>query len=358
MPFSIAAVDAHAGGQVGRVVIGGVGELDVRGDTMEDRRRYFQKHHDWFRGFMLFEPRGYPQSCVSVVVPPADDSADVGAIIIEPQPEYPAMSGTNTMCIVTVLLETGALPMSEPTTDITLDLPGGPVRVRATCRNGRVTEVRFRGLPSFAAQLDAALDVPGLGVIEADLCFGGMSYVMVDAAALGLILEPERAGEVRDMGRRIALAARDQLEFRHPTADGLDLVEGTVLYAPPASPENDLRMTAVLTTGMIDRTPCGTGLAALLAARNTRGDLGLNEPLKAEGMAGAVWEGTVREVRDVGGRRTVVPEIAGQAWIYAYARYVLMDDDPFPTGFRMGDLWQLEPATTGAPSFRPPRRQA
>lgn len=342
MHLSIDAVDAHAGGQHGRVILGGVGRLAVHGATMFERMRSFQQQHDWFRELMLYEPRGYPQSCVNVVVPPADASADAGVIVMVPKPEYPSMSGTNTMCVTTVLLETGILPMSEPITELVLDFPGGLVHVQATCEAGRVTEVRFRNVSSFVTELDVPLEVPGIGTVEVDLAYGGMAYVLADTTRLGVRLTPETSAEVREVGVAIGGAARAQLRFQHPQLPQLSTIDGTVLYGPGQVPGADLRMTAVLTSGMMDRTPSGTGLSARLAALHARGVLEVGDHLRAEGIVGAVWEGGIVETGTVGDRPAVVPEVAGQAWITSYARYVLQEDDPFPTGFRMGDLWHLE----------------
>lgn len=342
MPLSVDAVDAHAGGQPGRVVLGGLGGLEVRGATMLDRMRYFQEHHDRFRQLMLHEPRGYPQSCLNVVVPPADPAADVGVIVMLPRTDYPLMSGTNTMCVTTVLLETGVLPMTEPVTEVVLDLPGGTVRVHAACEAGRVTEVRFANLPSFAVALGVPLEVEGVGRVEVDVAFGGMCYALADAEKLGLELRPEGSAPVREVGMAIGRAANEQLDLEHPGLDGSAGIDGAVLHAPARRTEADVSMTAVLIGGMLDRTPSGTGLSAYLAARVAHGTLEVGRPLRAEGIVGAVWQGRARELTTVAGSAAIVPEVAGRAWISAHARYVLQDDDPFPTGFRVADLWRLD----------------
>src|SRR5215210_6030185 len=136
----ITAVDAHAGGEPGRVITGGV--LDVPGATMFEKRTYLLEHADWLRKRMLREPRGYPGLCCNVILPPTDPAADAGFVIME-QTEYPPMSGSNTICVATVLLETGMIPMREPTTDLVLEAPAGLVRVRAEVANGKVTGVTF-----------------------------------------------------------------------------------------------------------------------------------------------------------------------------------------------------------------------
>src|SRR5688500_7036938 len=190
MRFSqmITAVDAHAAGMFGRVVIGGVGALHVPGRTMFERKRHMEQHQDWFRRLMLREPRGNPAAMVNLVLPPADGTADAGVIIMEQSDYYPSMSGSNVMCVVTVLLECGIVRMSEPQTRLTLDTPAGLVTVLADCEAGRVTGVTITNVPSFAFCLDAPIEVAGLGTVAVDVSWGGMFYVIADGARLGLRL--------------------------------------------------------------------------------------------------------------------------------------------------------------------------
>src|SRR5947207_5564249 len=167
----ITAVDAHAGGEPGRVIVGGV--LDVHGRSMFEKRLYLEEHMDGLRKRMLREPRGYPGLCCNLVLPPTLPEADAGFVIME-QTDYPPMSGSNRICVTTVLLETGMLPMHEPVTHVVLEAPAGLIRVSAAVSNGKVTSVTFRNVPAFAVQLDAHLDVPQLGTLTVDVAYGGM----------------------------------------------------------------------------------------------------------------------------------------------------------------------------------------
>src|SRR5438477_599377 len=167
----LAQVDAHAGGEPGRVIVGGV--LDVPGRSMFEKRLYLEQHADGLRKRMLREPRGYPGLCCNVILPPTSPEADAGFVIME-QTDYPPMSGSNTICVTTVLLETGMLPMREPVTELVLEAPAGLIRVTAECANGKVRSVGFRNVPSFVTQLDAKLEVPTLGTVTVDVAYGGM----------------------------------------------------------------------------------------------------------------------------------------------------------------------------------------
>ena len=183
----ITAVEAHAEGEPGRVITGGMPHMP--GKTVFEKMQWMQEHADDIRLMMLREPRGHPALCCNVLVPPCDPRADAGFIIME-QTEYPPMSGSNTICVVTVLLETGILPMVEPMTELTLESPAGLLQVKARCENGKVTRVEFRNVPAFAVHLEAEIEVPGLGKAVVDVAWGGMFFVLARADQFGLELAP------------------------------------------------------------------------------------------------------------------------------------------------------------------------
>src|SRR6476660_969796 len=193
----VTAVDLHACGEPGRVITGGV--LDVPGRSMFEKMRYLATEADDLRLRMLREPRGYPAANCNLILPPTHPEADAGFVIME-QVEYPPMSGTNTICVVTALLETGMIPMKEPVTELTLEAPAGLIRVRAECRDGKVVAVTFRNVPAFAVHLDAPLEVPNLGTLIVDVAYGGMFYVIADAAQVGLRITPDEGADIVRLG--------------------------------------------------------------------------------------------------------------------------------------------------------------
>ena len=344
----IHAVDLHCCGEPGRVIVGGV--PDVPGRTMFEKMQHLAKHQDDLRKRMLREPRGYPAANCNLVLPPCDPRADAGFVIMA-QVEYPPMSGTNTICVVTALLETGMRPMHEPVTELTLEAPAGLVRVRAACRGGKVTEVAFRNVPAFAVHLDRRIEVATLGVVTVDVAWGGMFYVIADAAPFGLRLTPDEGRDITRIGELIKAATREQLPVVHPENPEIRDVTIAQLSGAPASSVNHRRNAVVVSTGKldwnrpatwtgaIDRSPCGTGTCAKMAALHARGDLQLNQPFRHEGILGTVFTGTLLEETTVGPYRAVVPQLAGTAWITGFARYVLDSTDPFPEGFTVGDIW-------------------
>lgn len=344
----ITAVDLHACGEPGRVITGGV--LDVPGRTMFEKKTWLQQHADNLRKRMLREPRGYPAANCNLLLPPTHPQADAGFVIME-QVEYPPMSGTNTICVVTALIETGMVAAQEPRTTLRLDTPAGLVQAEAEVRGGRVKSVTFENVPAFATHLDAKVEVPELGTVTVDVAYGGMFYVIADAQPFGLHLTPDEGRDIVRIGEMIKAAAREQLPVAHPENPGIRGITIAELTAPPTRPEAAAKNAVVVSTGeldwnrpatwtgALDRSPCGTGTCARMAVLHAKGKLALNQPFPHEGILETIFTGClVRETR-VGKYPAVVPTLTGSAWITGFAHYVLDPDDPFPEGFTVGDIW-------------------
>ena len=344
----IQAVDAHAAGEPGRVIVGGV--LDVPGASMFEKMRHLATEGDALRKCMLREPRGYPGANCNLILPPTRPEADAGFVIME-HVEYPGMSGTNTICVTTVLLETGMIPMREPVTELTLEAPAGLIRIRAECANGRVTGVTFRNVPAFAVHLDRAIEVPTLGTVTVDVAYGGMFYVIAEASAFGLKLTPDEGRDIVRISEIIKGAAREQLPVTHPEQPGFAGITIAQLSGPPARADAHMKNVVTVSTGTldwskpstwtgaIDRSPCGTGTCARMATLHARGRLGLGEDFRHEGILGTVFTGRLVEETRVGPYRAVVPTLSGRGWITGFASYVVADDDPFPEGYTVADIW-------------------
>jgi proline racemase len=345
---TIEAVDAHAGGEPGRVIVGGV--EDVPGATMFDKMTWLRADRDDIRLRMLREPRGYPAANCNLILPSNHPDADAGYVIME-QVEYPGMSGTNTMCVVTVLLETGMLQMREPVTELTLEAPAGLIRVTAECRNGKVTSVTFRNVPAFATHLGATVEVRHLGMVTVDVAYGGMFYVIAEAEQFGLRLTPDEGADIVRITEMIKAAANEQLPVVHPDQHGFAGITIGQLSGPPHDPANSRRNVVTVSTGTldwerpatwtgaIDRSPCGTGTCAKMATLLAKGELKVGEPFRHEGILGTVFTGRLVEETTIGEYRAAVPTITGQAWITGFASYVVDPTDPFPDGYTVGDIW-------------------
>jgi proline racemase len=345
---SIRAVDLHAAGEPGRVILGGVDT--VPGTTMFEAMTWLAANRDDIRLRMVREPRGYPAANCNLVLPSSNPEAVAGYVIME-QVEYPGMSGTNTMCVVTALLEMGVLPMTEPVTELTLEAPAGLIRIRADCRDGKVTGVTFRNVPAFTTHLDAVVEVPHLGSVTVDVAYGGMFYVIAAAEPFGLRLTPDEGADIVRITEMIKAAAADQLPVSHPEQPGFEGITIGQLSGPAHDPANSMRNVVTVSTGVldwerpatwtgaIDRSPCGTGTSARMATLHARGRLAIDEDFRHEGILGTVFTGRLLETTRVGDRDAVVPQISGQAWITGIADYVVDPTDPFPDGFTIGDIW-------------------
>ncbi len=343
----IKAVDAHACGEPGRVIVGGV--HDVPGDSMFEKKQHLERH-DALRRLMLREPRGYPALCCNVVLPPTDPSADAGFVIME-QTEYPPMSGSNIICVTTVLIETGMVSVTEPITELVLEVPAGLVPVHAEVHDAKVTRVTFDNVPAFAVHLDASIEVPGLGTVTVDVAYGGMFYVIAEASQFGLSLVPEEGRDIVRIGESLRHAAKEQLPAAHPDNPAISGVSISQLSGPPAPGDPGRRNAVVVSagdfdpsrpesaSGALDRSPCGTGTCAKMATLHARGKLGIGDRFRHESILGTVFEGRITDTVSVGPYRGVRSSLSGRAWITGVADYVVDPTDPFPEGFRVGDLW-------------------
>ena len=208
----IHVVSCHAEGEVGDVVVGGV--APPPGATLWEQSRFIA-NDGALRNFLLNEPRGGVFRHFNLLVPPKNPRAQMGFIIMEPE-DTPPMSGSNSICVATVLLDSGILPMQEPQTRLTLEAPGGLIEVVADCRNGKAERIHVQNVASFVDRLDAPLEVEGLGSIKVDIAYGGDSFVIVDAQGLGFAIRPDEARDLAEMGMKIAAAANAQLGFTHP----------------------------------------------------------------------------------------------------------------------------------------------
>ena len=334
---SITIIGCHAEGEVGDVIIGGV--APPPGDTLWDQRNFIARD-DTLRQFILNEPRGGVFRHINMLVPPKDPHADAAFIIMEPS-DTPPMSGSNSICVATVLLDAGMLPMTEPETVIMLEAPGGLVEPRVQCRDGKAERVTIRNLPSFADQLDAMLEVDGLGTIKVDTAYGGDSFVIVDAAACGFALVPDEARDLAELGMRITRAADAQLGFSHP-----ENPEWTHFsfcqFAGPLEQKNGALTGAnavAIRPGKIDRSPTGTGCSARMAVIAAKGEMQVGDRYVARSLIGTEFQCAIEGEAMVGDRKAILPSVTGRAWITGRREEMLDPSDPFPNGYRLSDTW-------------------
>ena len=331
---TVTMIEAHAEGEVGRVITGGV--LDVPGETMLDKMVHINTVDDSLRRFCVFEPRGSAQMSTNILLPPTRPDADAGFIVLQGDQAH-AMSGSNCICVVTVLLETGLLPMQEPETVVRLDMPAGLVVARAECAEGKCIRVHLEMTPSFVERLDAEITVPDLGRITVDIAFGGIYYALISASDLGLQIEPGSARALVDIGSKIHRAARSQIPLNHPSNPGLNTLSYVMFIDTCANGE--LVGATIMPPGRIDRSPCGTGNSARLAVRHARGEVAVGSTTTARSIIDSTFQVTLKAETEIAGRPAIIPQISGRGWIHGIHQIGVDPSDPYPLGFKVSDCW-------------------
>jgi proline racemase len=332
-------VTCHAEGEVGDVIVGGV--APPPGDTVWEQSRFIAKDQT-LRNFVLNEPRGGVFRHVNLLVPPKNPKAQMGWIIMEPE-DTPPMSGSNSICVATVLLDSGIIPMTKPITKMVLEAPAGLVEVEAECANGKAERITVTNVKSFAQKLDASLDVPGLGTITVDTAYGGDSFVVVDPDEIGIDLIPENARLIAETGIRITNEANRQLGFSHPEDTGWNHIS-FCLFAGKAYHE-DGQLTAksvvAIQPGKIDRSPTGTAVSARMALLHARGQMKEGETFTGISIIGTRFVGKIVRETEIAGNKAIIPSITGRAWISGTSQLMLVPSDPFPGGYKLSDTWPM-----------------
>ncbi len=331
---TVTMVEAHAEGEVGRVITSGL--INIPGESMVDKLAYMNGEGDSLRRFLVCEPRGYAQMSTNLLVPPTRSDADAGMIVLQGDKAH-AMSGSNCICTVTVLLETGIVAMKEPETKVVLDTPAGLVVARATCADGKCERVELEMTPSFVDQMDQEIEVDGLGLVTLSVAFGGIFYALVDPAQLDLEIDPKSARTLADVGSRIQRAANQQLSIIHPENPELNGLN----YVMFISQTNDgnLKGATILPPGRIDRSPCGTGNSARMALMYAKNEVRVGDSLSAFSIIDSHFQVSLLRTTEFHNRPAIVPSISGRAWIHGLHQIGVDPSDPYPRGYMVADCW-------------------
>jgi trans-L-3-hydroxyproline dehydratase len=340
MIHSIRTIDAHTAGEPLRLVVDGMPAAE--GATMLDKRRWAMKHLDHLRRALMLEPRGHADMYGALLTEPVTPGAHAGVLFMHNE-GWSTMCGHGVIAVATIAVERGLMWDAAPgrregEVEIVLDAPAGPVRAvaRQAPNEGRarVDEVAFQNVPSFVLAPGVALQIGGRA-FTADVAFGGAFYAIVDAEAAGLAVDASRLGDLKRIGMAIAREVERLVTVAHPVEPGLAGIYGTIFTAPPRADGAHLRNVTVFADAEVDRSPCGTGTAAVMAVLDEMGVLGAETPFVHESVIGTCFSGRVAARTRVGDYAAIVPEIAGSAWITGEHTFLVDADDPLRAGFRL-----------------------
>ena len=336
----IQIVSCHAEGEVGNVIVEGV--TPPPGENLWEQASWI--HQDQrLRQYVLNEPRGGVFKHVNLLVPARNPKAIKGFIIMEPE-HTPPMSGSNSICVATVLLNTGIVEMQEPVTEFILEAPGGLVPIKAFCENGKAKSIEIQNVASFADKLDVNLEVEGVGTLIVDTAYGGDSFVLVNATELGFEIKPDEAKDISEIGAKITAAANQQLGFTHPDNSDWSHISFCELALPIFEEEGIKvsRNTVVIDPGKLDRSPCGTGCSARMAVLSAKGEMKKGDRMIGRSIIDSRFDCAIVNEVNIGNKKAIIPSIRGRAWITGTHKLTLDSDDPWPEGYRLTDTWPMK----------------
>ena len=328
--LKITAIDAHTGGEPFRVIVDGFPEL--KGNTIIERRRYAKEHYDHLRTALMWEPRGHADMYGCILTSPVSPDADFGILFIHNE-GFSTMCGHGIIGITTVVLETGMMPITSPTTKIKIDSPAGLIKAFAHIEKDHVKSVSFHNVPSFVSALNEVVEVPGLGKVRYDLAFGGGFYAYVNASEVGVTCSPQDYRHLIEKGMAIKSAVMKSKPVIHPFESDLSFLYGTIFIGPPTQAGSHSQNVCIFADGEVDRSPTGTGVSGRLAIHYRRGEIKINEPIVIESIVGSKFTGKVVEETTFGPHPAIIPEVEGQAHIIGRNDLWINPHDPLKDGF-------------------------
>jgi proline racemase len=324
----------HCQGEIGKLIVAGAPEIP--GASILEKMHHINTRDDSLRRFVTFEPRAHVAMSANLLLPATRPDADAGFIVLQADRAHP-MSGSNCICVVTALLESGRVKMTEPETIVRLDTAAGLIIARARCEGGRCLSVSLDNVASFALSVDHPVETPRWGRIRADIAFGGVFYALVDVSEVGLTIVPENARALAEAGMEIKSLLKQQVQVSHPEIPGLD--EIAYVMFRDRDPDGAVRTCTTMKPGRVDRSPCGTGSSANLAVLLAKGEVKAGDCLTSRSIIGGTFRAEALGETTVGNYRAVLPRITGEAWVYGREELRIDPRDPFARGFALSDSW-------------------
>jgi len=328
--FEIQTIDAHTGGEPLRIIISGYPEL--KGKTILEKRKNAKDDFDNFRKALIWEPRGHADMYGAIIVEPDSVDSHFGVIFIH-NDGYSTGCGHAVIALTKVFVETGLIPITDPETEVRMDVPSGFIRSFAKVKNGKVKSVRFQNVPSFVQKLNAEINVPRLGKIKYDLAFGGAFYAVVDVDQVGLDCSKKSYNDLIKAGMIIKHAIMEEVEMNHPTEPEMNYLYGTIFTGPPKDARNHSRNVCIFAEGEVDRCPTGTGVSARAAIHYARNEIVNEETLTIESILGSNFHVKVLKTTTLGDYESVIPEVCGNAFITGKNTFWINPEDPLKDGF-------------------------
>jgi len=354
----IETIEAHAAGEPLRLIVSGF--PSVKGKTIFEQREYVRKRYDHLRRALMLEPRGHADMYGALLTTPEHDGSHAGVLFMHNE-GYSSMCGHGVIAVATIAVERNLIVVpreADGSVKITLDSPAGPIHAVATVADGagrglspahganpHVTSVSFRNVPSFVLHPALVVRV-GTREVRADVAFGGAFYAIVDSEAIGIPIIPERLPDLRKAGMEIKHAVEKAVKVEHPLEPRLKGIYGTIFTGPPTSEGADLRNVTIFADAQVDRSPCGTGTAAVMAVLAAMGMLvGSDQVFTHESIIGTTFRGRIigetslsipnPQLPTSTAITAIIPEIEGKAFITGESTFVIDDDDPLKYGFRI-----------------------
>lgn len=329
---TISTMDLHTAGEPVRFILDGLGPIP--GKTMVDKQRFFARELDNIRTLLMHEPRGHRAMCGAVLTPPVSRDAHFGLLFFDGS-GYLNMCGHGTIGVATAVLEQGMFAKEEPHTHLSFDTPAGLIHVKIQIEMGQIRSVTLQNVASFLSSKDVVVELPGIGEITVDIAFGGNFFAFVDATVLHLKVEKGNIDELIATGLMIRDAVNAKIKVQHPVANHITGVGLIGIYGKAKNPQAQARNVVIFGNGQVDRSPCGTGTSAKLAALYARGQIGLDEPFICESIIETVFEGKIVSVTKVGQNEAIIPEIKGSAYVTGFNQFIVDSEDPLKYGFQL-----------------------
>ena len=335
---NIEIYNTHCCGEIGDVIV--AGDIKLEGETIFEQSKYLFDNKK-LRNFVLNEPRGGVFKHCNLIVSPKSKEASAGFIIMEPE-DNPPMSGSNSICVATVLLEKNLIKSIEPYTNFILEAPGGLISIKAEVKNKITKSVEIENLPSFVDLMDVKLKTKNFGEIIVSTVFGGDTFLICNAKDFNLTIEPKNAKKFVDISREIVKVANQEFGFSHPTIPSLNYISFCQFIEPVKInnwQQKEGWNTVSIRPGKLDRSPCGTGTSARLALMKQKNEIDINEIFISRSIIGSTFEAKIKEEFVSNNKQMIKPLIKGSAFITGKQELYISKDDPFPEGYRLNDTW-------------------